>query len=852
MVAALGACAPADVVPLEDDADPPGGARVDLEGWWVAGEEPGTGQARARWLVELSLPPTGRGGRLPDLKEEEARFLSGLVDLRVKGRVTDRFWRLWNGFGLDVTDSDVAAVVTLPGVVGVFPVTTFHLDSGEPVGDVVGPYLDSAVGQTGVDVAQTTLGLTGQGVRVGVIDTGVDYTHPDLGGCLGAGCRVAFGHDLVGDDYNADVLSSRPVPDDDPRDCHGHGTHVAGIIGARGGVTGVAPGVTLGAYRIFGCTGTTDSVLIIRALEMAELDGMRVVNLSLGSSFHWPQHPTAQAASTLASMGVVVVSSAGNAGPSGLQALGAPANGEGVLAVAAVENTVLSQRAFTLWPGDNRVGFNTAVASPPPPLGGSLPLARTGTVTSEDDACAGLEPGRLAGKAVLVRRGACTFHAKVRNVEAAGGVAVVIYNNVAGPLTPTVAGSPAVAVPVVAITQEEGARLDARLAQGDVTLSWTPATVHAPNPSAGLVATMSSWGPTPALDLKPDLAAPGGGIYSTYPRDLGGYASISGTSMASPHVAGAVALLLSARPSVTGALARALLQNSAEPVPWSGQPLAGVPEPVIRQGAGLLRVDRAALAPVVVTPSGLALGECDGSGLSRTLTLRNLSDQDVAFGLSHLPAMTVEGSVHAPAPVASRLATVSFPLPRVTVPARDSVNLVVTITPGDVEEWSYFGGYILLEGGAGRVSVPYAGLRGDYQDARVLTPTSQGYPWLASGVPAVNQPSGATYTMTGTDLPAVVAHFEHAARRVVLEVFSVIRMKPWGVAWDQSFLPRSDSATATTTFTWDGVTTQGKHRYVVPNGTYLLRLSVLKPLGEEGDPGDWETWTSPEVTLNRP
>jgi subtilisin family serine protease len=174
---------------------------------------------------------------------------------------------------------------------------------------------------TGADVAQSDLGYTGDGIKVAVMDTGIDYDHPDLGGCFGDGCRVAYGFDLVGDDFNADStdpgFNPIPTPDDDPDDCQGHGTHVAGIVGANGAVVGVAPEATLGAYRVFGCEGSTFADIMIAAMEMALADGMDVLNMSIGSTYQWPQYPTAQASDRLVNQGMVVVASIGNSGATG-------------------------------------------------------------------------------------------------------------------------------------------------------------------------------------------------------------------------------------------------------------------------------------------------------------------------------------------------------------------------------------------------------------------------------------------------------------------------------------------------------------------------------------------------------
>jgi subtilisin family serine protease len=156
---------------------------------------------------------------------------------------------------------------------------------------------------TGADFVQNTLGFTGKGIKVAIMDTGIDYDNPDLGGCFGRGCRVFTGWDFVGDAYNADssslLYSPTPVPDANPDDCNGHGTHVSGIVGANGVVKGVAPDVRFGAYRVFGCNGSTEADIMLAAMERALADHMDILNMSIGSAFTWPQYPTAVAADRL-------------------------------------------------------------------------------------------------------------------------------------------------------------------------------------------------------------------------------------------------------------------------------------------------------------------------------------------------------------------------------------------------------------------------------------------------------------------------------------------------------------------------------------------------------------------------
>src|SRR5687768_8502299 len=184
------------------------------------------------------------------------------------------FGRLWRGLSVNASGEAIARVRRLPSVAAVFPVVSVAL---APV-EEASPELAHALAMTGADIAQQN-GLTGSGVKVAVMDTGIDYHHPDLGGGFGAAYRVVTGYDFVGDGYNSSGSGGAliPHPDNDPDDCNSHGTHVAGIIGASGnaatgGARGVAPGVMLGAYRVFGCEGTTSTDIMIAAMERALAD----------------------------------------------------------------------------------------------------------------------------------------------------------------------------------------------------------------------------------------------------------------------------------------------------------------------------------------------------------------------------------------------------------------------------------------------------------------------------------------------------------------------------------------------------------------------------------------------------
>jgi minor extracellular serine protease Vpr len=420
-----------------------------------------------------------------------------------------------------------------------------------------------------------------------------------------------------------------------------------------------------------------------------------------------------------------------------------------------------------------------------------------------------------------------------------------------------IAGTPAITIPVVAITKADGDLIDSRLASGPVTMTWTDQVESFPNTATGgLISSFSSYGPTADLQVKPDIGAPGGSIYSTYPLELGGFANISGTSMAAPHVAGAAALLLEAEPHIKAEEVRGRLQNSADPKAWWGNPALGFLDNVHRQGAGMLDIDDAITADTTVTPAKIALGESEFGPVTRRLTIANESHQPVTYMLSHAPALSTGPNTFAVS-FNTGFATAAFSSPVVTIKGRHRASVDVTITANPaLADKSVYGGYIVLtpQGGGQVYRVPYAGFKGDYQSIQVLVPTAAGYPWLAKLVEddLVNQDDGTgTFTMEDDDVPYFVVHLDHQSRRLRLKITHVATGLSWFRALQEDYLPRNSTPTGFFVLPWDGTITIGGRAIPVPNGQYQMTMTVLKALGDESNPAHVETWESPTFTITR-
>ncbi|MFK7602675.1 S8 family serine peptidase [Deinococcus sp. SM5_A1] len=866
----------------------------------------GPAAASDRWFVEMAGDPSGLNAQ--SLGAQQTGFRAQASASGVQYRETASYHTLFNGFAVEASPAELGRLSRLPGVIGVYPVQQIRPPRTLRPGlnaQALSPDVQSALAMTGADLAQSQLGLSGRGVRVGIIDTGLDLGHPAFQG------RVATGYDFVGDSYDASRPGSLPVPDPSPDDCQGNGTNVAGILGGNdptGGFVGVAPGVSLGIYKVFGCQGTTDSATLLSAMERAQADGMQVLNISLGVPFQWPQYPTARAASRLVKAGMVVSAAAGDSGQDGPYSVGAPALGENVLAVASVENTRVQLGNFTLsseTPGDGdgatTIGFRAVSGSPAAPVGLSLPIGKlpSSTPETDNDGCSidGLNPyaaGSLNGQAALIRLGNCAAREKVINAQNAGARAVVLYDNQPGFASVTAApaspnDSRPIDIPVVSVLAADGARIDADIAAGvRLTFNAEPRTFD--NPGGSTLSTFSAFGASPDLEPRPDLAAPGGWVRTTTPLKTGsgGYAVLSGSGLAAPQVAGIAALLLQGRPNIQAKEMAALLMNTSA---FRPTPDGSSPAPVQQQGAGLVNVLATYGNPVTATPARLGLGASQTFGpRSKVIVLRNSGAQAETFTATNILAQGLDaaGKVVTPQPTGMTINGQNADGGRIslTVPAGGESELNVLITPPARPTQGQYGGAVVLSSASGRrMVIPYSGFVGNYQALTVLGDVSFDGGRTFKNFPALYDPktfefypeglniaAPPAYTLkdvqvfddngqkiTVLDAPQLLVHFGHQARRLTLEVLNAGGTSLGTVfietVFTQEYIGRSASALYTDPNSdafsfvgWDGTLAGGQS---APAGTYQLRLKVLKALGNPAVAADTETYLSQKFTVVR-
>ncbi|MFS0787951.1 S8 family serine peptidase [Shouchella sp. 1P09AA] len=428
-------------------------------------------------------------------------------------------------------------------------------------------------------------GLTGEGIKIGVLDTGVDYNHPDLKDVYKGG------YDFVDDDddpmeatYEDWLASGLPEFDSGNRSYYtSHGTHVSGTTNGTGeneseyAVTGVAPDADLYAYRVLGPYGSGATSGVIAGIERSVEDGMDVINLSLGSATNNPIAPTGIATNNAVLAGVTVVTSAGNSGRSGLYTIGAPGSAALPISVGA-SNVPIEVPEFTseynvanqTLAGDLRVISESFETSLEEFTGETFELVEAGLGRVQEFAEIDVE-----GKVAIVARGDLAFVDKIANAKDAGAAGIIIYNNLPGAgHNPVYVGASRGYIPGFSLTYEQG-RAIVDLLNEDSTVTF--GDMSAFTTIGDTLADFSSRGPVNyTAAIKPEVVAPGVDVLSTVPSYMSGpefigdyefsYGRSSGTSMSSPHVAGIAALMLQANEGLTPAEVKTKLMNTSVPL----------------------------------------------------------------------------------------------------------------------------------------------------------------------------------------------------------------------------------------------------------------------------------------------
>ena len=635
---------------------------------------------RVRVIVSLKLPPLaqafGRGlytagsthklnvrsaASLTYLRKIEAQQRVAIAQLKralPSARVSWRYQVVLNGFAVSIPAPKLAELSRLSFAARVWPTFSYHLA------------LNRSPAVIGADVFHAATGANGEGVKIGIVDDGVDNTNPFL---AGTGYTPPAGFPLGQRQFtNGKIIVARAYPGPGSaaqgklplaRRLSFHGTHVAGIAAGNAGtcapvgndhpptcgLSGVAPKAFIGNYRVFNVPSPighiAESPEIAEAFEQTVKDGMDVINFSGGGPQSEPVNDVLVAATNnVAAAGVVPVIAAGNDRDDfGFGSAGSPGTASDAISVAAVSNSQVFAPAL--------VGYNssgTEILHVPVQTGGNTPTAwananqqlvdvgsivgRSGQpverhlcgTASDPNGSDNPLPGRsLTGAIALVSRGSCTFASKAGRARQAGAVGIILVDNRFGEAN----GIPIqLEVPSGMVADVDGAALRAAMAStGRMAIRVGRTYEDISTGRSGIVTSFSSAGPTAFGHLlKPDVAAPGGQILSsTLPEFAGSpFAVFDGTSMATPHATGAAALLVQRHPSWSTQQVKSALMSTAGPA-W-GNTQRTQEAPVTLEGAGLVNIPRADDPRLFTNPASISLGRLDitGGAVSRSTILQ--------------------------------------------------------------------------------------------------------------------------------------------------------------------------------------------------------------------------------------
>jgi len=723
-------------------------------------------------------------------------------------KVLAQYQHALNGVKVEVDSSKIATLAKLPGVVSVAPVGIYDRANAVSV-----PFIGAPAVWQGIP------GFRGEGIKIAIIDTGIDYTHANFGGpgtvaafntafaTSAAPANPAFfgpsapkvkgGTDLVGDSYDANPNNATyqpvPHPDPNPLDCAstspnvGHGSHTAGTAAGFGVLNnatyggpynsaayqqhfqigpGVAPKADLYAVRVFGCAGSTD--VVTEAIEWAVANNMDVISMSLGSDFGDANTSDAIAVHNAVLAGITVVSASGNAGPAPY-ITSTPASGTGGIAAAAMDATAAFPGARLALTGNpnpilvqdsNGASFTNGTQYPIVVLRNPNGTVSLGCNPAEYDPTQG--GTNVTGKLVVTVRGSCARVFRAGAAQHFGAAAAAMIDTSASSYPPfegPIAGGAAnpnlgniyepVTIPFFGVLRSDTTALTGPTGgPAPATATATNATVT--NPGFEAIASFSSGGPRYGDSFfQPSLAAPGVSVVSTASGTGTGGQLLSGTSMATPHIAGVAALVRQAHPGWTELAQRAAITQTgdrSQMVGYSAR-LAGTgvvqPLPAVQTQAVVLGTANA--------PEPLSLGFVELTTLNysaiKNIDIRNNGATPITFnvkvtpagGVPHLvapmtPTVTVPGSSDALLPI-----KISVPVGTIgpadladTINGYKDVAGTVTLTPTD-----------LSTNGGASLNVPY-----------YLVPRARSLIQVSHNVPSLSNPNT---TLTVSNGPASIA-----------------------------------------------------------------------------------------------
>ncbi|MFZ4452990.1 S8 family serine peptidase [Salibacterium aidingense] len=617
---------------------------------WAAGGQNAEAEEEAALIVAVE-----ENASLAEVRQNMEKEIPGLT-------VKTTYEKGFRGFAVEIPGNQTGGLNKIEGIERTDPAVAYETEINDSVPFIGAEAVRGALEERGAR-------LTGKGIKVGIIDTGIDYNHPDLHN------NYKGGYDFV--DQDRDPVEGKSSNGEEPTV---HGTHVAGIIAANGSVRGVAPEADLYMYRALGPGGQGSTEQILAAVEKAIEDEVDVLNLSLGSPINGPDWPTSKALDKAAEAGIVAVTSSGNSGPS-MWSVGSPGTSNKAISVGASIPPLRMPKLTLFEQPELSIDLQPVQGTAPWEFKRDLPLVDGGLGLKED-----LQ--NVRGKAVLIERGGIPLVRKIVNARKSGADAVIIYNNVAGGfLAKTNEVQP---LPAITIAKEEGEKLKEAVQANNE--DYAPVLRTILEEETDHMAFFSSRGPvTQSWAIKPDIVAPGVDIDSTVPQ---GYLSLNGTSMAAPHIAGAAALLKQAHPEWEPEQVKAALMNTA--VTLTDE--EGSAYPPFVQGAGRVDLARAVKADTLIQPGTLSFGVWSlgktETAHEQKILVENHSNQTrtYSFQVDREPFLGVRWQLPA----------------SVTIPPGETkeVTIQVDIDAGAVD-YDHLHGTVQVRGGREPVEVPY-------------------------------------------------------------------------------------------------------------------------------------------------